>query len=86
MSGAEWDTLRRNVRNTENELDQRISSYSKLASQLSTAYYSSQASSSVQSSREDARVMEREIQDMLDDVGLSNWLADLNGVDGGDAD
>lgn len=69
MTSTEWDTLRRNVRNTENELDQRISSYSKLASQLSTGYYSSQASSALKSSAEDARVMENEINEMLESVG-----------------
>lgn len=70
MSSAEWDTLRRNVRNTENELDQRISSYSKLASQLSTGYYSSQASSTLKDSREDARKMEGDIKEMLESVRI----------------
>lgn len=69
MTSTEWDTLRRNVRNIENELDQRISSYSKLASQLSTGYYSAQASSALKSSTEDARAMEGEISEMLESVG-----------------
>lgn len=69
MTSTEWDTLRRNVRNTENELDQRISSYSKLASQLSTGYYSAQASSALKSSTDDARAMESEISEMLESVG-----------------
>lgn len=76
MTSAEWDTLRRSVRNTENELDQRISSYSKLASQLSTGYYSAQASSALQSSTEDARAMEGEISEMLESVSgpRTGWL------------
>lgn len=61
------------MRNTENELDQRISSYSKLASQLSTGYYSAQASSALRSSTEDARAMEGEISDMLDTVSC-RWM------------
>ncbi|KAK9896403.1 28 kda golgi snare protein [Cystobasidium minutum MCA 4210] len=69
MTSTEWDTLRRNVRNTENELDQRISSYSKLASQLSTGYYSAQASSALKSSTDDARAMESEISEMLESLG-----------------
>lgn len=66
---SDWDNLRRSVRNTENELDQRISSLSKLASQLSTGYYSSQSSASLTSSREDARRLGTEISEMLEKVG-----------------
>ena len=68
MSASDWDSLRRNVRNLENDLDQGISSYSKLANQLATGYYSSQSSSALQSSTEDARRLEMMIADMLGKV------------------
>jgi hypothetical protein len=74
-AGGDWDTLRHAVRNLENELDQKISSYSKLANQLSTGYYSSQASSSLQSSREDGTRLEREISEMLEQVGQPGIMA-----------
>ena len=68
MAATDWDSLRRNVRNLENELDQRISSYSKLATQLSTAYYSSQVSSTLSAGRADANKLELEISEMLEKV------------------
>lgn len=71
MANQDWDGVRRSVRNLENELDQKISSYSKLSNQLSTAYYSSQTSSSLASSRQDARTLEMEIAESLDKV--SGW-------------
>ena len=72
MLTSDWDTLRRGVRNLENELDQGISNYSKLATQLATSYYSSQSSTVLQSSREDARRLEVSIGDMLDKV---RWMS-----------
>ena len=71
---ADWDALRRSVRNLENELDQRISAYSKHANQLSTGYYASSSSSKatdaqMASSSEEGRQLESEINDMLEKVG-----------------
>ena len=73
-SSADWDSLRRSVRNLENELDQRISAYSKHANQLSTGYYASSNSKATEaqmaSSSEEGRQLESEINEMLDKVGL----------------
>jgi Golgi SNAP receptor complex protein 1 len=75
---SEWDSLRKTVRNLENELDQSISSYSKLATQLSTAYYSSQNSSQLSGSREDARRLELSIVEMLEKVSKQSSLGALS--------
>lgn len=72
MAAPDWDSLRRSVRNLENDLNQRISDYAKLANQLSTAYYSSQLSSSVTGSRADAQQLEQDISEMLDKVCADN--------------
>ena len=71
MAASEsWESLRRQTRTQANQLEQALTSYSKLAAQASTSYASSGKVSLTGSETEVSKSLEEELSSGLTKVGV----------------